>query len=322
MLVGCNSSAKSSNQIGGSEEKQELVTFRVVSFLDTNHPFTKDIIPMWMTKMEEATNGAVKFEWIGGPESIPIEEQFNAVRNGIAEVGFNTSSYYAHLMPETLSLHLSPYTPEEERNNGYFKYLDDRFEEQGVMYIGRWLGPSPFYLWSNSEIKKLDDLAGLSFRSNPTYQDILEGLDVQPVTVTPSDVYTSLERKMVDGFGFPLLGPKTSGWTEVTNYIIDEPFLNQNGTILINDLAFQGLSDDIQETILTATAEFEKEMYTYFNEKNEEEWISIQAEGVEKISLSNGESEKFQDIVQQVYWDTLEKDAPGEVETLKELLIK
>jgi len=322
MLVGCSSAAKSSNQTAGSGGKQEPVTFRVVSFLDNNHPFTKDIIPMWMTKMEEATNGAVKFEWIGGPESIPIEEQFNAVRNGIAEVGFNTSSYYAHLMPETLSLHLSPYTPEEERNNGYFKYLDDRFTEQGVTYIGRWLGPSPFYLWSNSEIKKLDDLVGLSFRSNPTYQDILEALDVQPVTVTPSDVYTSLERKMVDGFGFPLLGPKTPGWTEVTNYIIDEPFLNQNGTILINDLAFQELSDDLQEAILTATAEFEKEMYIYFNERNEEEWISIQAEGVEKISLSSDESEKFQGIVQQVYWDTLEKDAPDEVEILKELLMQ
>lgn len=322
LLTGCSSNSAIKESNGDGTEKKEQVNFKVVSFLDTGHPFTKDIVPMWMKKMEEATGGTVTFEWIGGPESIPIEEQFDAVRNGIADVGFNTSSYYGHLMPETLSLHLSPNTPDKERENGYFDYLSKRFESQGLMYLGRWLGPSPFYLWSNTKIEGIEDFKGLNFRSNPTYHEILQGLGAKPVTVTPSDVYTSLERNMVDGFGFPLLGPNSSGWTEVTKYIIDEPFLNQNATILINQAAFNKLSKETQKQMLSATAEFEKDMYEYFNQKNEEEWKTIQSAGVEKIKFNSEDSKKFQKVVEDVYWKMLEEKAPSEVKTLKELLTK
>ena len=319
-LTGCGSNSVSNES--NSSDKKEQVNFKVISFLDPGHPFTKDIVPMWIEKMEEATEGNVTFDWVGGPESIPIEEQFDAVRNGIADVGFNTSSYYGHLMPEALSLHLSPYTPNEERENGYFDYLGQRIESQGLTYLGRWLGPSPFYLWSNTKIEGIKDFNGLNFRSNPTYQEILEGLGSKPVTVIPSDVYTSLERKMVDGFGFPLLGPNSSGWTEVTKYIIDEPFLNQNATILFNQAAFSKLSPETQEQMMVATAEFETEMYEYFNQKNEEEWKTIQTAGVERIKLTSEDSKEFQKVVNDVYWKMLEKDASTEVETLKQLLTK
>ncbi|SDI38246.1 TRAP-type C4-dicarboxylate transport system, substrate-binding protein [Alteribacillus persepolensis] len=313
----------------GAEETSEMTdadsnnkageNFRIVSFLPADHSFTEGIVPIWINKMEEATDGAVTFEWIGGPESIPLEEQFDAVVNGTVEVGFNVSSYYGHLMPETHSLNLSPFTPEEERENGYFDYLQEKFNEQNVEYTGRWLGPSPYYLWTNEKIESLDELKGQRMRSNPTYDGILQRLGVNPVTVSPSDVYTSLERNMVDGFGFPLLGPNDSGWTEVTEYIIDEPFLNQNGTILFNKQAFDSLSPEIQNKLHEANAEFEYEMVEHFKEKNEKEWETILDAGVEKITLSEEESKKFQGFVEDAFWEKLEDEAPEEVDTLREL---
>ena len=114
-LAGCGNNEDAA-AMGDTQEKP--VKLSIISFLPENHQFTRDIIPMWVEQIEAGTDGAVQLEWIGGPESIPASEQFDAVSSGVVDIGFNTSSYYGHLMPETLSLHMSPFTPEEERENG------------------------------------------------------------------------------------------------------------------------------------------------------------------------------------------------------------
>lgn len=323
--LGCGGkSEQAATQVEGSAPggQVEAKVLKAVSFLPIDHPFTKDIVPMWAEKVERETGGALKVEWIGGPESIPTKEQFDAVRNGLVDIGFNVSSYYGHLMPESHSLHLSPYTPWEERENGYFAYMSKQFENNGLVYLGRWLGPSPFYFWSNKEIKTLDDLKGLKFRSNPTYHDIMTAVGMNPIEIVPSEVHTSLERKMVDGFGFPLLGPHKSGWTEVTKYIIEEPFLNQNATILMNPDTYQSITPDIQKKLIEITADFEREMVDYFNKENEKEWKAIEEAGVKRIKLNPEESKKFQDIVKQVKWESLKTSAPNQYEDLRKLLYK
>ena len=321
VFTGCNSKDQEVDAAKSDGSKNPQV-FKLISFLPTDNTLTKDIVPMWIEKVEKETNGAVKIEWTGGPESIPSKDQFDAVRNGIADIGFNVSSYYGHLMPESLSMHLSPYTPEEERKNGYFEYLSKRFDKNGLVYMGRWLSPSPFHFWSNKEIRSLDDLKDTKFRSNPTYHDIMQALGMTPIDINPTDVYTSLERGMVDGFGFPLLGPNENGWTEVTKYFIDEPFLNQNATILMNPKAFKSLSSDNQQKMLELTAAFESEMIAYFNELNEKERTEIEAAGVKIIKLNHEDRKEVQAFVKKVKWESLEKSTPDQIKELKKLLYK
>lgn len=325
-VVGCSSGSSGGlTETGGtdtsSENSNDPITLSIVSFLPENHQFTRDIIPMWMEKIEEGTNGAVKLEWNAGPESIPTNEQFDAVSKGIVDIGFNTSSFYSHLMPEALSLHMSPYSPREERENGYFDYLSERYKEHNQVYLGRFLGPNPFYFWTNERLESLEDFKGLKIRSNPTYHEILQALDASPIDVLPGEVYTSLERNMIDGFGFPLLGPYEDGWTEVTKYLIDEPFLNQNGTILINKDTYESLPEDIQEQLISITADFEEDMYEHFHQENEKTFKLLEEEGIERIKFSEEDSKKFQEIVDEVYWNMLERDAPDQIEELKALLL-
>jgi len=322
LIAGCSgNAAQSEGQESSTENAEGPIKLSIVSFLPENHQFTRDIIPLWIERVEEGTEGAIELEWNAGPESIPTPEQFDAVSNGIVDVGFNTSSFYGHLMPETLSLHMSPYTPQEERENGYFEYLNERYNEQNQVYLGRFLGPNPFYFWTNEKLETLSDFEGLKIRSNPTYHEILQALNANPVDVLPGEVYTSLERNMVDGFGFPLLGPYEDGWTEVTQYLIDEPFLNQNGTILINKGAFESLSKEIQEKLISITADFEEEMYEHFNKENEKTWKLLEEEGIETIKLKDEDSKEFQEIVHDVYWTMLEREAPVQIDKLKSLLL-
>lgn len=315
MVAGCG--GQGGNQGGEGEEAESL---RMVSFLPSNHQLTRDVVPMWIDRVEEETEGAVTIEWVG-PEAIPPEDQFQAVSDGVADVGFNVGTYYENQVPTIPSMQLSPYTPSRERDTEYFDYLTDTHEQAGVNYLGRWLSTSPFYFWNNEEIETPGGFEGATFRSNPTYNPILQEMGAEPVNVAAGDVYTSLERGVVTGFGFPILGPQESGWTEVTKYIIDEPYLVQNGTILINPDTFNSLSPEAQEGLRTATKEFEPEMQEHFVEAAQQEWDSIQQEaGVERVEFSSEDSDEFLNMWVDVYWGNLEDKAPDEVERLKELL--
>jgi TRAP-type C4-dicarboxylate transport system substrate-binding protein len=304
----------------GSEPKEQIV-LKTISFLPEDHPFVKDIIPMWKQKVEEGTNGQVTVNWIGGPESIFAKEQFDAVRNGIVDVGFIASAYYIHLMPEADSLLLSPYTATEEREKGYFDFLSERFKANNVVYLGRWLNQAPFYFWSNKPIETLEDLKGKKFRANPVYRGIMPALGITPVDIDTPEVYTALERGMVDGFGFPLLGPRESGWTEVTKYIINAPFLEQNCTILMNTNKFESLGPDLQQKLMDITVEFEKEMIEYFIDAYEKEFAALKEAGVQEIKLNEEDTKKFYDLIKEVKWQEL-KEAVDEqtYNELKQLL--
>ncbi len=150
VFTGCSSENSTNTTSGEANEPNETESVNVnsnesaqklelISFLPVDHMLTKDVIPMWIDMVEEELNGEIEIEWVGGPESIPSTDQFNAVKNGLVDINFNVSSMFANLMPEAHSMLMSSMTPREERENGYFDYMGERFEENGVQYLGRWL---------------------------------------------------------------------------------------------------------------------------------------------------------------------------------------
>ena len=307
-------------QGGGGGGGQGAQTLRLISFIPSNDIVTRDVVPMWMDKVEEETGGELTIEWIGGPESIPQPDQFAAVRDGLVDVNFNVAAYYSNEVPTIFSTLLSPHTPSEERENGYFDYLEQRHEEADVVYLGRWLSGFPFYFWSNQEIQTIEGFNGATIRSNPQYHPVLLALGANPVDVGQSDVYTSLERGVVQGFSWPVIGPQEYGWTEVTQYLIFEPFMAQTGTITMNSDTFQSLSSENQEIMSELTAEFETEMRDYFIELGQQEREALPDAGVETLTLSSEESERFQELWKDAHWQNLEEQAPDRVDELKEML--
>lgn len=302
----------------GSDADYEL---ELISFLPVNHPLTEEVVPMWIDKIESGTNGAISIDWLGGPETMPTDNQYDAVRNGLVDVGFLSTAYFVSMMPEAQSMYVSPYTAEEEREHGYFDYLTDRFDQQGVSYLGRWQS-GQFYIWSNKDVESIDELSGTSFRSNPMYHDVQKELGMTPVNVAPGDVYTSLERGMVDGFFFTLNGPRVDGWTEVTNYIINEPIMEVSSTIVMNPDVLGGLPDDLQNQVKELTAEFETDLKEYMDKEIEEEWEALESEGVEKIELTDDETDKLQQLVTDVKWNTLKETVDeDQFNKLEELLL-
>ncbi|MDT8860733.1 TRAP transporter substrate-binding protein DctP [Alkalihalobacillus sp. MEB130] len=313
-----NSSSSESPSTEAESNSGEELVLNAVSFLSKDHPLTATIQD-WIDQVEEGTEGRVKVNWRGGADVIPVGEQFEALNSGVIDINFTYIGQYQSLAPESLSIALSQAQPWEERENGFYDFMVERHKLLDTMYIGRWLTGSP-RIWLNEPISSVDDFSSITLRSAPNYNRLFDEMGVNSAMIDPSEVYTSLQTGIVDGFVYGgLSGPRTDGWTDSTKYVLDHPFWTQNCTILMNLEKWDQISTTDQEAILAATAEYERYMVDYYEELDKEERVALEEAGVEFFEFSEEEKEKFLDLAYEVEWDYLVQETPELIEKMREL---
>src|SRR6185295_16928845 len=101
---------------------------------------------------------------------------------------------------------LTQVTVAEQRKNGAFDAINKVWNEKANMqYLGRMVENQPFHVYLNKKIDK-PDLTGLKIRITPVYRDFFAALGANVVTTPPGEVYSALERNVVDGYGWPIGG--------------------------------------------------------------------------------------------------------------------
>ncbi|BBO85090.1 hypothetical protein DSCO28_56560 [Desulfosarcina ovata subsp. sediminis] len=294
-------------------------TLKAVSFLPKDHPMVQ-MVHVWVKRVNEQCGDQIKINWTGGPEVIGGFDQAEALRNKVVDLIFSPTSYYAPLMPEGNAFPLSKLTMEEERKpGGFYDFMVERHKKIGMMYIGTWLY-DPFYLRLDHEIDSLDDLQGVKMRTSALYDRFMKKIGIVPVTVQFGEVFTALERGLVDGFGWAVLGPREWGWLEKCKYMIDIPFYTRQNTLFLMNLdVWNKLEKSVQDKIMDITIKFEPEMRDYFQKKIAEEFETYEQLGIKRIHFSPEDEKKFLDAAYGAEWEDLEKKVPDLVPTLKKL---
>lgn len=302
----------------GQEQSVETITLTAVSFLPIDDPLTVTLHD-WVKEVEKVTEGRVKIDWKGGPDIIPISEQFQALQSGVVDVLFTYTGQYQTQLPSSFALPLSKLKPWEERENGLYEAMVEEHETIGVRYLGRWLTGSP-RIWLTKPVEKLEDLKGMKIRSAPNYKRFFQELGISAVMIDPAEVYTSLQTGYVEGFVYGgLLGPRKNGWTDSAKYILDHPFWNQNCTILMSQEKWDRITEEDQQKIIAATADYEREMVAYFEQEEEKERKELEKIGVKFIQFPPSDAEKFLTIAYDVEWEFIRSEVPDKVDELRKL---
>ena len=292
---------------------------KAVSFLPTNHPYVT-MAKEWVKRVNEGCKGELKVNLVGGPEVIPGLEQVEALKKGVVQVTFSVTAYYQSRMPEGVAYSLSKLTPSEERRPGGFYdfFVKAHKKKVNAMYLGQWLWGN-FYIWLKDPVKTLDGLKGKKVRTTALYDRFMKAIGIVPVTVNVPEVYTALKRGTVEGAGWPILGARQFGWTEVVKYIIDHPFYGMNSTILMNMDTWNSLSPALQKKISEITISYEPYMAGFLDNMAQSEWRELDKAGVKRIHFSPADAKKYTDTAYEVEWKALEKKVPDMVSTLRKL---
>jgi TRAP-type C4-dicarboxylate transport system substrate-binding protein len=105
----------------------------------------------------------------------------------------------------------------EIRSNGGYAYMAKLYEQKlNAILLARHIDNNPFHVYLTKPISK-PDLTGLKLRITPVYRDFFQALGATVVQTAPGEVYTALERGVVDGYGWPITGIFDLGWQERPN---------------------------------------------------------------------------------------------------------
>ncbi|MBM3391779.1 MAG: C4-dicarboxylate ABC transporter substrate-binding protein [Betaproteobacteria bacterium] len=283
-------------------------TLRLVSAFTENGIYVQRLQP-WINKVNAEGKGVLQINFIGGPKAIPPFEVGNAVKTGVVDMALNTGAFYTNVMPEADFLKLTQVPVAEQRKNGAFDAINKVWNEKANMqYLARMVENQPFHIYTTKKVDKAD-LAGLKIRITPVYRDFFQALNATVITTPPGEVYTALERGVVDGYGWPIGGIFDLNWQEKTKFRIDPGFYDAEVSLVMNLAAHRKLTqpqrDYLQKQLLALEAE-----NSFWAKYTAEEMARQEKAGIQTIKFDAAATKAFIDKAYQIAWSSAEKQSP------------
>lgn len=278
----------------------------------------------WVQKVNEKGKGKIQIDIIGGPEVTPMPEQVGALKRGVFDILLTAAGYYMGMIPEAEAFGLSQLSPPEERQSGFSDLMVEIHKKNELMYVGRAMGLVPLgVLCTKKKLNRPQDLKGMKIRTVTIYDAFMRELGAIPVTIPVPEIYTSLERGIVDGFIQPLAGGFTRlGFHEVVNYIVKHYFYQIPTVILANLKSWNEVPEDGRKLMLDTLIELEKTEVAFYKAIHDEELQKAQEKGVKVIEFSPEDAKWFVDTAYRVSWENLTKKAPENAPKLRKLSSK
>jgi len=244
------------------------------------------------------------------------------VKTGVVQMHYGPPTFYTGTMWEGEALSLSHRTIKELRANGAWEYLDKLHREKMNITLLAGLGDGAKFFIYTTTAAKADDkekpMAGMTLRGVQLYRAFFEGLGARLVTLPPGEVFTALERKVVQGYGWPLWDLKAMGWLPLTKFRYGPGFYNVNINVLINLDAWNKLGDPQRKLLNDMALWLDDEWPKWRAAKNEAEEKIQRDAGVQYIDLGPTLPRRADDA----YWEDLVKKSPVHMPHLRKLVSK
>jgi TRAP-type C4-dicarboxylate transport system substrate-binding protein len=283
-------------------------TLRVVSAFAENTTYVKNLEGM-IKSLNASGKGTLQLNFIGGPKAMPPFEVGNAVRTGVVDIGMTTGAFYTNIMPEADALKLTQIPGPELRKNGAVDLINRVWNEKANMqYLGRVIDFTPFHLYLTKKIDK-PDLTGLKIRITPVYRDFFQALGATVMQTAPGEVYTALERGVVDGYGWPINGIFDFNWHEKTKFRVDPGFYSAEVSLVMNLDKWKALTPAQRDVLMRNVIALENANDSWKKVNDDDTRRQAQV-GIQTITFDAATSKKFYDQAYDIAWTNLIKASP------------
>jgi TRAP-type C4-dicarboxylate transport system substrate-binding protein len=239
----------------------------------------------------------------------------------VVDIGFSTGAFYTNVMPEADILKLSETSAAEQRKNGGYDLINKIWAEKANMrYLAKVVEFTPFHLYLNKKIDK-PDLTGLKIRITPVYRDFFQAMGASVMTTAPGEVYTALERGVIDGYGWPIHALFDLNWQEKTKYRVDPGFYNAEVSLVMNLDKYKALPAKAREYLDRQALAYEQQN-DFWKTYNQNEAKRQAEAGIQTISFDAATSKTYVERAKEVGWANAIKSSPQYGEQLKKVLAK
>lgn len=297
-------------------------TLRLLSNLEINDPTIQNSLVPFIEAVKEATAGEIEIAY-NGPEVVPGFEQFQPVQAGAFQLLYTHPVYFNGTTTVGVSIDATEPDPEARRSSGYFDQLDSYFGTLGMKLVA--IVPTGTrgyqFVLKQPLAGEANSLQGRKIRGNATYQPVIEAFGGTVVVLPAGDVYTSLDRGVIDGAAWGASGVLDRKWQEVAGYLSRSTFGSSSNIILMNKAAFDGLTAEQQTAILEEGRKMELSTPPIINEIVDAEWAALKEAGMQETNFPPADEAQLESVFRAGIWATASQTDPALVESLRKLAV-
>lgn len=188
--------------------------------------------------------------------------------------------------------------------------VEDLLDKQGLMPLFAVPWP-PQGLYTNREIRAVNDLAGLKFRTyNATLETFANLAGAAPTQVEVPDIPQAFSTGRVEAMiTSPSTGVNSKAWDFLTHYTDIQSWIPKN-IVVVNKKAFRRLDEDVQKSLLEAAARAETRGWEMSREENISKVKALRENGIIVVEPSQELIAGLREIGDQMLKDWI--DSSGE----------
>jgi len=266
----------------------------------------------FVDKVNEAGEGVVQIEVRGGPEAIGMFQQPDAVRDGIVDMVYTPGSFYGGTVPEKDAMVASNLNAVDTRANGGTDLMDQIHQEKmGVKYLG-WFDSGVCYnLWTR-DAPEFDDAGnlkvdGLKLRGNAVYNAFFTNyLNAQVIDLPTGEVYSALQRGVVDATGWTQIGLIDLKWNEFLNYRIEPCFFSTDLGVIVNLEKWNSLSDEAKNILNEVAIQHEQDSVVALQAKRDADFAALDEAGMQVVNLEGEAKANYLAAAREKTWERMQ----------------
>ncbi len=281
-----------------------------ITSLPTNLELAQSYIKNYRGAVNAQNKGVVDIKYIGGPEVVPPRKAGDALRRGQFDMLHSPTAYYIGLVPEGYALTLSTQTPAKIRANGGFALLEKIWAEKANAKLLAWGEAGTQYNTYLAQKPSFTpdghlSLDGFKMRVTGTYRPLFTALGATGIGIKATEVYTAIQRGVVQGFGWPDVGIVKLGLAKVVKYRIDPPFYRSNNTVTVNLDVWNKLSADKQKILSDVALEYEQKAIAFMDIYKNKDQAALLAGGMQILPLKGAAEKHYIDSANVAVWERL-----------------
>ncbi|TDR51093.1 TRAP-type C4-dicarboxylate transport system substrate-binding protein [Halomonas ventosae] len=242
----------------GAASAQSATTLRMAHFWPGASGVNQEIFEAWAATLEEESDGELRVEMFPSGTLAKPDSIYEAAANGIADIGATAQGYTAGRFPLSQIVELPGVATTATQGACVLQtlydegHLDSEYEDTRPLFFFT-TGPGGIHT-IDTDVQVPSDLEGLRIR-RPTAVagEMLENMGASPVGMPAPDIYTAMQRGVIDGLSFPWEGLKGFRINELVEYHTEVPFYTLIFVATMNQRAYDNLSPE-QQAVIDANA--------------------------------------------------------------------
>ncbi|WP_367104179.1 TRAP transporter substrate-binding protein [uncultured Psychrobacter sp.] len=251
-LAGCSPANDTANDATTASEEPTILRF--AHFWPATAATHTDVFEPWARQIEEESGGRLKVEIYPSATLSKPDSTYSAVASGTVDIGSQLQGYTNGRFPLTQVAELPGLSNSATQMNCMLQTLYDdgviagEYDDTHLLFM---MGTGPGGMHTvDQPIQKPSDLQGLRMRRPSAIAgDIIEAAGGTPVGLPAPDIYTSLQRGVLDGVSLPWDATGSFRLIELTNTHTNIPFYSSAIMVTMNKDKYESLPDDLKKVI-------------------------------------------------------------------------